>query len=333
MIIPTYWATSSRTYHKDGRSYTVRRLGWSDISQQSAQTHAQIRVDRAIDDVAYQWPNPVVPKCEPKTAYNGAEGVPIREEVIERHGDEVITRNGYGALCLNTPDIMFVDVDEDKIHNIPSGRLETTFFALLALGAALTFMFYRAGMGALWWWSWGLMVVLGPWLFNRAWRSIEVAMAGGSRGVVNRQLQVLQARDPAGVWALYQTPGGYRIMALHRRFDPSTPETLAVMNGFMADQLYALMCRKQGCFRARVSPKPWRMQGMERMRGPIWPVEGEALDRRRKWVDAYEKEASEYASCRFLELIGSPENQDESISQVRQRHDDMCQAHTTKPIA
>lgn len=46
-------------------------------------------------------------------AYNGAQGVPIREEVLERHGDTVITRNGYGAKCLNTPDVLFADVDFD----------------------------------------------------------------------------------------------------------------------------------------------------------------------------------------------------------------------------
>ncbi|MEQ1893799.1 MAG: hypothetical protein ABL998_14750, partial [Planctomycetota bacterium] len=34
-----------------------------------------------------------------------AEGVPIREEIVSEHDAAVITRNGYGARCLNTPNV------------------------------------------------------------------------------------------------------------------------------------------------------------------------------------------------------------------------------------
>lgn len=46
--------------------------------------------------------------------YNGAEGVPIREEIVEVHGTTIITRNAYGAGCLNTPDVLFVDLDFEE---------------------------------------------------------------------------------------------------------------------------------------------------------------------------------------------------------------------------
>ena len=52
---------------------------------------------------------------EPQTSYNGAEGVPIREEVLEQHGEEIITRNSYGARCLNTPNVLFADIDFDGV--------------------------------------------------------------------------------------------------------------------------------------------------------------------------------------------------------------------------
>jgi hypothetical protein len=38
--------------------------------------------------------------------YNGAAGVPIREEIVGRHGETVITRNSYGARCLNMPNVL-----------------------------------------------------------------------------------------------------------------------------------------------------------------------------------------------------------------------------------
>jgi hypothetical protein len=53
---------------------------------------------------------PLIPR-EPKVPYNGAVGVPIREEILARYGAAVITRNSHGARCLNTPDILFADVD------------------------------------------------------------------------------------------------------------------------------------------------------------------------------------------------------------------------------
>ena len=40
-----------------------------------------------------------LPRRKPKIGHNGAEGVPIREEIVDRHGDAVVTRNAYGARC------------------------------------------------------------------------------------------------------------------------------------------------------------------------------------------------------------------------------------------
>jgi hypothetical protein len=37
--------------------------------------------------------------------------MPIREEVVAQHGETAITRNAYGSLCLNTPNMLFADVD------------------------------------------------------------------------------------------------------------------------------------------------------------------------------------------------------------------------------
>ena len=48
---------------------------------------------------------------EARVAYNGSNGVPIREEVFAKHDDIIITRNLYGSLCLNTPNVLFADID------------------------------------------------------------------------------------------------------------------------------------------------------------------------------------------------------------------------------
>ena len=108
MIVPKYWAEGSAQHRVKGRQTTVRRFGWSHVSQEEAQASADSRTADALRRILA---GEKLEKREPKVAYNGAEGVPIREEIVVEHGDTIITRNSYGALCLNTPNVLFADVD------------------------------------------------------------------------------------------------------------------------------------------------------------------------------------------------------------------------------
>lgn len=108
MIVPDYWAEARRQQKKSGKQITVRRFGWSTSSQEDAQAMADARADEAMRRInageKLDW-------REQKVPHNGADGLPIREEVLARHGDEVITRNSYGAHCLNSPKALFADID------------------------------------------------------------------------------------------------------------------------------------------------------------------------------------------------------------------------------
>ena len=108
MIVPDHWAEARATVCVKGRNTTLRRFGWSDASAADAQAQAELRVAEAAQRAA-RGEN--VPRRELKLTYNGAQGLPIREEVLARHGTAVITRNTYGARCLNVPDLLIADVD------------------------------------------------------------------------------------------------------------------------------------------------------------------------------------------------------------------------------
>ncbi len=82
MIIPEYWAEARRQHRGDGKQITVRRFGWSNDSQAQAQLHAELRAEEALQ---LAMVDRRVPRREVKAAYNGADGLPIREEVIQRH--------------------------------------------------------------------------------------------------------------------------------------------------------------------------------------------------------------------------------------------------------
>ena len=127
MIVPQFWAEGRIQERIDGRQLTVRRFGWSDDSPVAAQAHADQRTREAFERIVG---GEKLERRERKVAYNGADGMPIREEIVERHGEDIVTRNGYGARCLNTPDVLFVDVDfEDAQRSNARG--------LTVIGAAL----------------------------------------------------------------------------------------------------------------------------------------------------------------------------------------------------
>ena len=114
MIIPTYWTEEKKTRRQKGRQLTFSRFGWSDKSFEDAKDVAHQRIAEAFKEYdAGEYPV----KREERVAYNGSDGVPIREEVIKKCDDVIITRNPYGALCLNTPDVLFASLSLGEEHS------------------------------------------------------------------------------------------------------------------------------------------------------------------------------------------------------------------------
>ena len=139
MLVPRFWAEYRLERSHAGRSVVIRRWGWSDASEVAALRHAESRALEAFQHVSR---GESVPRRERKTAYNGAVGTPIREEIVDRVGAAVVTRNGYGALCLNTPEVLFADIDLDTA---PPGKLSCLL--VLVFVAAAFWSTSRWGVG------------------------------------------------------------------------------------------------------------------------------------------------------------------------------------------
>jgi len=129
MIVPDYRAEARRIVRCSGTQVTVRRFGWSTSSEADAQAMAERRAEEALQQILSGEP---IARREPKVAYNGADGVPVREEVLARHGEHVIMRNQYGSRCLNTPDALFGDVDLDSTLRIEPALVVAGVLAVLA---------------------------------------------------------------------------------------------------------------------------------------------------------------------------------------------------------
>ncbi len=100
------------------------------------------------------------------------------------------------------------------------------------------------------------------------------------------------------------------------------------------DPVYARMCLNQQCFRARLTPKPWRIGIAAHMkpRPGVWPVAPERRPVRDAWIANYEAASRGYAACRFLDAVGTGAVHID-IERVRRLHDDASKALQDLPIA
>ncbi|MCU0718956.1 MAG: hypothetical protein MUC83_04575 [Pirellula sp.] len=318
MLIPEYWAESTTVVTKGDRRVTLRRFGWSNENQNAAQRHANERLEQAVTD----WElNPSIPRRERKTAYNGSDGVPIREEIIDSNDDYVITRNAYGALCLNTENVLIADVDRAE------GAFEVGCLIAVLLGITALFV----GLGGFYWLAVALVVL------SIATASITQYYSKRYQDTSHKkQLQKFEGFSKDNpVWGLrvYETPLGFRLIATHRTFDPQSAEVTDFFRTVGADKVYAQMCLRQNCFRARLTAKPWRCGINDPMlpRG-VWPIKKELLSVRQTWVERYQASAVNYAACRLLRTLG-PEAIAPQVERVVSVHDKLTQSHTELPLA
>ena len=222
---------------------------------------------------------------------------PLREEVIHAEVDSqgqqaiAITRNAYGVLVLNVARVMFIDIDFPPV----------THFAQL------------------------------KYFFARLFGSKRPPP---QEQQVTRSLARLEAfLEDYADWGLrlYRTRAGLRLLVTHDVFDPLADSTQQQMEWIGADPLYVRLCRDQGCFRARLTPKPWRCG-----RAPneiSWPRESPEEQRRfDAWLAKYEQKQSDYATCRYLGAIGTQMVHPE-VEPIIPLHDQHCGVNLHLPLA
>jgi hypothetical protein len=326
MKIPNYWVEARVQHRGPKKQITIRRWGWSEESLQAATEHAEQRASEALDRMIR---GEKLVRRETKVPYNGAEGVPIREEVLARYDEVVITRNSYGAQCLNVPNVLIADIDLED-HTTFSIRDCLVGIAILGLSVA-------AGIATR-----SIFVLFGCLVLGIAIAALLSFVIGkltrksmAERKAIARQKVANYATANAG-WSvrIYETPNGLRVFATHRLFEPDDPQVNHFFDACGTDPTYRRMCRNQQCFRARVTAKPWRAGIHEPMRPRpgVWPVEGEKRAMRMVWVENYERQAQNYSACRYLESAGRGPNHP-TVQRIVELHDQLSGATTQRPLA
>ncbi len=228
---------------------------------------------------------------------------PLREEILQSISDRqgqpsiAVTRNAYGSLVLNTAKVMFIDLD----------------FPHISLAARLR-SFFRRMLGA-------------------------KEKPPGEQREAEMMDRIESFSNAHSAWGmrLYRTRAGLRVLVTHALFDPVADSTYEILQSLGADPLYVRLCRAQECFRARLTPKPWRC-GHEANSIP-WPRETEDAEAAfRRWRGTYDEFQAGYATCRFVSVFGptaisADEETRAAVETVIEIHDHVTRCHEKLPLA
>jgi len=221
---------------------------------------------------------------------------PPREEIVSaaRQGDKevaIVTRNRYGALVLNAASVLFADVDYPKIK--ASG-----------LWDALVLLFSRR---------------------QREWRK------AAARELTMESVRRWSHENADRAFRLYRTCAGLRLLFVDKLYEPKSEETGRILRELGSDPLYRKLTFRQECFRARLTPKPWRCGSKQPPTGYPWQDQG-AEQLYRDWQRRYEQAADRYRVCDLVETCGKPAQNDE-IATILALHDELACAGAGKSLA
>lgn len=103
---------------------------------------------------------------------------------------------------------------------------------------------------------------------------------------------------------VYRTSRGWRILALEPGLKPDSHRMQVIFEQLHADELYAHLCAKQQCWRARLTPKPSKV-GMPRYPRPTCSSAAQSAETL-QWIAAYAAASAPYAVCRLIATMGEP---------------------------
>jgi hypothetical protein len=225
----------------------------------------------------------------------------VEEEVIqELPGIGIVTRNRYGALVLNSGNVMFVDWDVNPRANPQAMPQPKGFFARL----------------------------------RRAVKQYSDQELQQASQAIKLDLQTRidrLANDIKLSLRLYETHSGLRGIVTSTLLDPGGETSQELLAYLGADTLYARLCRIQGTYRARLTPKFWRVGIGDRpfLQGHR---SGFTPSLRPGWVQRYEHASASFAVCRLITTIGD-EAQDGTIIRTVEWHDRTTRAKDAVPLA
>jgi len=289
MQLYTYWARTTLHCHApDGRPYHLVAYTGSDESLAAAQAAGrQVVQARQARLLTEPFPD----------EYPRSRG-PLREQVEQRILDGqgqlvgAVTRNRYGSLILNAPRVMFLDVDDEDLRQ-------------------------------------PLPTASEPFSWSRFFRQLFAPAPAPPPLVPHEPHEQIQLRlaawlqlHPDWKFRLYRTRRGFRLLVMQQLLAPTSPEAQEVFAAMRTDTLYVQLCQTQDCYRARLTPKPWRMS-WHRPPNPFPFDTPEQEQQQQAWEREYAQRSRDFSVCEWVGEYGRGLTCPEA-GQLAELHDAAC---------
>lgn len=131
---------------------------------------------------------------------------------------------------------------------------------------------------------------------------------------------------------VYRTAAGLRYVLTSPAMDPAGDEVQRLMDRLGADPLYARLCRAQRSFRARLSPKPWRL-GITNAPNLSYERIEDLPKPARKWLQSYKDACRHFAVCALIDEIGQTQPPNDETARLIATHDERAGVDKDLPLA
>ncbi|BDZ57667.1 MULTISPECIES: hypothetical protein [Barrientosiimonas] len=295
---PRFWsAAESGVETPEGHHWFLRKWGWSDVSVEDAAAQARERLQQVITKV----------RTGQELGWDYYPRTPLREpilaDVTTPDGTLIaqVTRNRYGTDVLNTDRMLIADVD------LAVARRRGPLFQVTEPGGLLGRLFGR--------------------------RDVEqVAPSADEQAEQAAMLRIQQWAAAHPDWGVhvYRTNAGLRVLVTGADLPAGSAAAEQALNDLRSDPIYVLLCATHETYRARLTPKPWRVRHWA-LTVP-WPHRSPADDRRfQEWITGYVDKSAAYATCRLVWRAGPPPSPAEQ--QLLALHDQVTRVGQQLPLA
>jgi len=145
------------------------------------------------------------------------------------------------------------------------------------------------------------------------------------------RVELWTRKSPDWGWRIYRTRAGLRLLATHALLEAGDGVCDEAFEAFDADPLYRQICKAQKCFRARLTPKPWRCGIHEKPERWQW-LTLKAETRFEAWHEEYQVVCRQWATCELVKLTGSKEVHP-NVRAIIEVHDEATRAESRLALA
>jgi hypothetical protein len=117
------------------------------------------------------------------------------------------------------------------------------------------------------------------------------------------KIEQYQKQNPQYTIKVYETFAGLRVVVTNQIFENYSAPAKAIFLALGSDPLYVKLCEAQSCFRARLTPKPWRID-IDRPRSRFPRQEQAELDEFASWVQKYEMASRSVSTLKLVSVFG-----------------------------